>query len=252
MVLIICTKNDSNLTNRYWDMVPDRQKVWTDGLMHGRRQNYIPPTLSGDKKSTTTEPPPYNGQQPKPPGLKHLKQHFGHLNPLSVLLIRQQIWQPSSKNLSDFKCFFKIRWTIDRDVPTIRAILRTVNLASPSMICFIFWNDLFKRWKFWPTWSWCIFNGLYTRFKFILPASNCAIRHTRRSLSSRKFSHQLLQRTTKFSASFHLSGRRFYQPFLPQWSMAGCINMANFMSYFSITCTFIHRCVDLEWTYKGI
>ena len=31
MVLIICTKNTSNLTNRYWDMVPDRQKVWTDG-----------------------------------------------------------------------------------------------------------------------------------------------------------------------------------------------------------------------------
>ena len=26
-------------------MVPDRQKVWTDG----RSQNYIPPTLSGDK-----------------------------------------------------------------------------------------------------------------------------------------------------------------------------------------------------------
>ena len=39
-------------------MVPDRQKVWTDGgtdrmdgRMHGRRQNYIPPTLSGDNKT---------------------------------------------------------------------------------------------------------------------------------------------------------------------------------------------------------
>ena len=31
MVLIICTKNELNLTNRYWDMVPDRQKVWMDG-----------------------------------------------------------------------------------------------------------------------------------------------------------------------------------------------------------------------------
>ena len=31
MVLIICTKNESNLTDRYWDMIPDRQKVWTDG-----------------------------------------------------------------------------------------------------------------------------------------------------------------------------------------------------------------------------
>ena len=57
MVLIICTKNELNLTNRYWDMVPDRQKVrtdgrmeWTDGRTDGRSQNYIPPTSSGDKK----------------------------------------------------------------------------------------------------------------------------------------------------------------------------------------------------------
>ena len=51
MALIICTKNELNLTNRYWDMVPDRQKVWTDGMdgqTDGRRQNYIPPTSSGD------------------------------------------------------------------------------------------------------------------------------------------------------------------------------------------------------------
>ena len=55
MVLIICTKNELNLINRYWDMVPDRQKVRTDGRTdgrngrtHGRRQNYIPPTSSGD------------------------------------------------------------------------------------------------------------------------------------------------------------------------------------------------------------
>ena len=42
-------------------MVPGRQKVqtdrqtegrteWTDGRTHGRRQNYFPPTSSGDKK----------------------------------------------------------------------------------------------------------------------------------------------------------------------------------------------------------
>ena len=31
MVIIICTKNESNLTSKYWDMVPDRRKVWTDG-----------------------------------------------------------------------------------------------------------------------------------------------------------------------------------------------------------------------------
>ena len=36
MVLIICTKNELNLTNRYWDIVPDRQKVRTDVQMDGR------------------------------------------------------------------------------------------------------------------------------------------------------------------------------------------------------------------------
>ena len=35
--------------------------------------------------------------------LKHLKQLFGLFNPLSVLLISQQMWHPSSKNLSDFQ-----------------------------------------------------------------------------------------------------------------------------------------------------
>ena len=55
MVLIICTKIELNLTNRYWDMVPDRQKVRTDRRtdgMDGRRQNYIPPTSSGDNNAT--------------------------------------------------------------------------------------------------------------------------------------------------------------------------------------------------------
>ena len=32
-------------------MVPDRQKVRKDGRTHKRSQNYIPPTLSGEKKS---------------------------------------------------------------------------------------------------------------------------------------------------------------------------------------------------------
>ena len=35
--------------------------------------------------------------------LKHLKHLFGHFNPLSGLLISQQMWHPSSKNLSDFQ-----------------------------------------------------------------------------------------------------------------------------------------------------
>ena len=49
MVLIICTKNESNLINRYWDMVPDGQTDGMDGQTDGRCQNYIPPTSSGDK-----------------------------------------------------------------------------------------------------------------------------------------------------------------------------------------------------------
>ena len=35
--------------------------------------------------------------------LKHMKQLFGHFNPLSVLLISQQMWHSSSKNISDFQ-----------------------------------------------------------------------------------------------------------------------------------------------------
>ena len=70
--------------------------------------------------------------------LKHLKQLFGRFNPLSVLLISHQIWHRSSKNLSDFQMLLEIRLTVESDMPTFRAISRTVNLASPSMISFIF------------------------------------------------------------------------------------------------------------------
>ena len=34
---------------------------------------------------------------------KHLKQFFGHFNPLPLLLVSQQMWHPSSRNLSDFQ-----------------------------------------------------------------------------------------------------------------------------------------------------
>jgi hypothetical protein len=34
---------------------------------------------------------------------QHLKQLFGHLNPLPLLLIGLQMWHPSSRNLSDFQ-----------------------------------------------------------------------------------------------------------------------------------------------------
>ena len=134
--------------------------------------------------------------------LKHLKHLFGHFNPLSVLFISQQMWHPSRKNLSDFKMLLQNkvnRWSW--------YAYFTCNITNcKSGISFndflYFSNDFFTRCNFWPTWFWCIFDGLYTRFKFIFPAPNCVIRHTRRSLSSRKFSHQLLQRTTKFWASF--------------------------------------------------
>ena len=73
---------------------------------------------------------------------KHLKQLFGHFNPLYVLLISQQMWHQCSKHILTFKCFFKIRWTVDSDMPTFHAISRTVNLSSPSMISIIyFWNN---------------------------------------------------------------------------------------------------------------
>ena len=44
----------------------------------------------------------------------------------------------TAKNFWTLKCFFKIRWTVDSDMTSFRAISRTVNLASPSMISFIF------------------------------------------------------------------------------------------------------------------
>ena len=34
---------------------------------------------------------------------KHLKQLFGHFNPLPLLLVSQQMWHSSSRNLSDFQ-----------------------------------------------------------------------------------------------------------------------------------------------------
>ena len=49
-------------------MVPDGRTEWTDGRTHGRRQNYIPPTSSGDKKpsDTTTSCEPNEHIDPEP------------------------------------------------------------------------------------------------------------------------------------------------------------------------------------------
>ena len=38
---------------------------------------------------------------------KHLKQLFGHFNPLPLLLVSQQMRHPSSRNLSDFQMLFQ-------------------------------------------------------------------------------------------------------------------------------------------------
>ena len=42
MVLVICTKNESSLTNRYWDMVPNVQKVRTVRMDGGTTQKLYP------------------------------------------------------------------------------------------------------------------------------------------------------------------------------------------------------------------
>ena len=41
--------------------------------------------------------------------LKHLKQLLGHFNPLTVLFISQQMWHPSSRNLSDFQMLLQYK-----------------------------------------------------------------------------------------------------------------------------------------------
>ena len=128
---------------------------------------------------------------------KHLKRLFGHFNPLPLLLIRQHMWYLAEIFLA-FKCFFKIKRTVDSDMPTFREILRAVNLASPSMISFILETISIRDADFGLPDFGAFFHELYTRLIFLSPSPNCVIRYTRRSISSRKFSHQLLQRTTKF------------------------------------------------------
>ena len=82
---------------------------------------------------------------------KHLKQLFGHFNPLPLLFVSQQMWHPSSRNLSDFQMLLQNKVNVDSDMPTFRAISRTVNLASPSMISFILEMISLRDADFWPT-----------------------------------------------------------------------------------------------------
>ena len=115
-----------------------------------------------------------------------------------------------------------------------------------------FGNDFFTWCRFWPTWFWCIFDGLNTRLKFLFPPPNCVIRHTRRSISSRNFSHQLLQRTTKFWESLDDS---LYFIFLVDDSTNHFYCSGQWLCVFkwqslcltlSLTCTFIYRFVGIK------
>ena len=151
-----------------------------------------------------------------------------------------------------FKCFFKIKWTVYSDMPTFRAISWTVNLASPSKISFILETISLRDADFGLPDFGAFFDELYTRLKFLFPPPNCVIRHTRRSKSSRNFSHQLLQRTTKFWASFDVSP---YFIFFVDASTNHFYCSGQWLRVFkwqilcltlSPTCTFIHRCVDIE------
>ena len=113
----------------------------------------------------------------------------------------------------------------------------SVNLASPSMISFILETISIRDADFGLPDFGCIFDGHYTGLKFLFPPPNCVIRHTGRSISSRKFQSSIALKNNQvlselgYKPVFHLSCRHFYQSFLLQWSMTACIQMANFMSY---------------------
>ena len=70
--------------------------------------------------------------------LKHLKHLLVTLTRCLFCSSVNRCGTHLAKIFWTFKCFFKIRWTVDCDMPTFRAISRTVNLASPLMISFIF------------------------------------------------------------------------------------------------------------------
>ena len=70
--------------------------------------------------------------------LKHLKHLLATLTRCLFCSSVNRRSTQLAKIFRTFKCFFKIKRTVDSDMPTFRAILRTVNLASPSKISFIF------------------------------------------------------------------------------------------------------------------
>ena len=88
-------------------------------------------------------------------------------------------------------------------MPTFRTISRTVNLASPSMISFILETISLRDADFGlPDFGAFLMDSTPDSF---FPPPNRVIRHTRRPISGRNFSHQLPQRTTKFLESLDVS-----------------------------------------------
>ena len=83
---------------------------------------------------------------------------------------------------------FEIKGMVDSDLPTFRGISRTVKLASPSMISFIFEAISLGYAKFGLPDFGAFSIDSAPDFK-IFPAPKCVTRHTRRYLSRRKFSH---------------------------------------------------------------
>ena len=183
---------------------------------------------------------------------KHLKQLFGHFNPWPLLLVSQQMWHSSSRNLSDFQMLLQNKVNRWKWYAYLSCNITNCKSGISFNDFLYFGNNFFTRCRFWPTWFRCIFDGLYTRLKFLFPPPNCVIRHTRRSKSSRNFSHQLLQRTTKFWASFDVSP---YFIFFVDASTNHFYCSGQWLRVFkwqilcltlSLTCTFIHHCVDIE------
>jgi len=121
-------------------------------------------------------------------------------------------------------------------------------------------NVFLTRCILWSTWFRCIFYGLYTRIKCVLPPCNCVIRHTRRSIISSNFSHQLFQWTAKFWASIDVSQyfilfvdtfiNHFYYCNSCQWQMANFISYIDCNMYIYIPlcryCATVYRYV---WVY---
>ena len=70
--------------------------------------------------------------------LKHLKHLLATLTRCLFCSLVNRCGTHLATIFRTFKCFFKIKRTVDSVMPTFRAILRTAILASPSKISFIF------------------------------------------------------------------------------------------------------------------